>query len=119
MVFSTSIRQDFSDTGRSTGAYTIFYQGGTINHGKHVTGPVAQSGEESGYNVARIAGMAFAHFRMLFHELLNKDTDIVPEEDPLNILDSKSAVCMANNGKDTNHTSHIARRVHSVRNGEN
>ena len=25
---------------------------------------------------------------------------------------------MANNGKDTNHTSHISRRVHFVRNGE-
>ena len=31
---------------------------------------------------------------------------------------SKSAVCMSNNGKDTNHTRHIARRVHFVRNGE-
>ena len=56
---------------------------------------------------------------MLIHELLSKDTDIVPEEYPLNILDSKSAVCMASNGKDTNNTSHIDRRVHSVRNGEN
>ena len=34
-------------------------------------------------------------------------------------MDSKSAVCMDKNGKDTNHTRHIARRVHFVRNGEN
>ena len=27
--------------------------------------------------------MALAHFRMLIHELLNKDPDIVPEEAPL------------------------------------
>ena len=26
-----------------TGAYIIFYQGGTIDHGTHVPGPVAQS----------------------------------------------------------------------------
>ena len=56
--------------------------------------------------------MALAHFRIIFHELLNKDTDIVPDESPLIISDSKSAVCMADNGKDTKHTSHIARRIH-------
>ena len=63
--------------------------------------------------------MALARFRMLIHEFLNKDPDIVPESDPINILDDKSHVCMANNGKDTKHASHIARRVHFVRNGEN
>ena len=56
--------------------------------------------------------MTLAHFRMFIHELLNKDTDIVPEEAPLIIFYSKSAVCMANNGKDTNHKMHIAKRVH-------
>ena len=35
------------------------------------------------------------------------------------ILDSNSDVCIANNGKDTKHTSHISRRVHVLRNGEN
>ena len=49
---------------------------------------------------------------------LNKDPDIVPEEAPLNVLDSKSAMCMANNGKDNKHTRHIARRMHFVRDGE-
>ena len=44
--------------------------------------------------------MALAHFRMLIHELLNKNTDIVPDEAPLIILDSKSDVCMANIGRD-------------------
>ena len=56
---------------------------------------------------------------MLVHELLEKDPDIVPEEAPLIILDSKSAVCMTRTGKDTNNTSHIARRVHFVRNSKN
>ena len=51
--------------------------------------------------------MALAHFRMLIHELLNKYPDIVPEEAPLIVLDGKSAMCMAKNGKDTKHTRHI------------
>ena len=42
--------------------------------------------------------MALAHFRMLIHELLKNDTDIVPEEDILIVLDSKYAMCMAKNG---------------------
>ena len=54
---------------------------------------------------------------MLIYELLKKDPDIVPEEAPLIILDSKYAVCMANNGEDTKHIWHIARRVYLVRNG--
>ena len=59
-----------------------------------------------------------AYFRMLIHEFLSKDLDIVTEEAPIIILDSKFAVFMAKNGKDTNHTRHIAIRVHSVRNGK-
>ena len=41
MVFSDSSWQDFPDTGISTRSYTIFYQGGPIDHGTHVSGPVA------------------------------------------------------------------------------
>ena len=62
--------------------------------------------------------MALGHFRMLIHELLNKDTDIVPEESHLIFLDSKSSMCMSNNGKDTKHIRHISRRTHFVSNGE-
>ena len=62
--------------------------------------------------------MALEHFRMLIYELLNKHPDIVPKEAPLIVLDSKANMCMAKNGKDTKHTSHIARRIHFVSNGE-
>ena len=55
---------------------------------------------------------------MLIHELLNEDTDMVPKEAPLIVLDSKYAMCMAKNGKDTKHTRHITRRIYFVRNGE-
>ena len=50
MDFSDSSWKDFPETGRSTGAYNIFYQGGPIYHGTHVPGPVAQSSAESEYN---------------------------------------------------------------------
>ena len=67
MDFYDSIWQDCPDTGRSTGAYIIFYQSGPIDHGTHVPGPVAQSSAESEYNTACTAGMALAHFRMFIH----------------------------------------------------
>ena len=62
--------------------------------------------------------MVLANFRMLIHELLNKYPDIVPKEAPLIVLDSKSAMCMAKNGRDTKHTRHVARRMHFVSNRE-
>ena len=55
---------------------------------------------------------------MLIHELLNRYPDIVPEEAPLIVLDSKYDMCMANNGKNIKHTRQIARRIIFVRNGE-
>ena len=62
--------------------------------------------------------MAFSHFRMLLHELLNKNPAIVTEEDPLIVLDSKSAMCMAKNGKNTKYTRHISRGMNFITNGE-
>ena len=42
MGFYDSSCKDFPDTGRSTGAYIIFYQVGKIDHGTHVLVPVDQ-----------------------------------------------------------------------------
>ena len=92
MDFSDSSWQDCPDTGRSTGAYITFYRGGQIDHGTHLPVPVAQSSAESEYNAACTAGISLAHFRMLVHELLNEDPDMVPKEFPLIVLDSKSAM---------------------------
>ena len=50
--------------------------------------------------------------------MLNKYPDIVPEEIPLVVLGSKSAVFMFNNFKDTKHTNNIARRILFLSNGE-
>ena len=46
MDFSDYSLQYFPYTGRSTGAYIIFYQGGPINHVTHVPVPVSQSSAE-------------------------------------------------------------------------
>ena len=44
---------------------------------------------------------------------------MVPEEPPLIVSDSKSAIYMAKNGKDINtHIRHIAKIIHFVRNLE-
>ena len=43
---------------------------------------------------------------------------MVPKEAPLIVLDSKSAMCMAKNVKDTKNTRDISRMIHFVRNGE-
>ena len=42
MDFSDSSWKYCTETVINTGPYIIFYQGGTIDHGTHVTGPVAQ-----------------------------------------------------------------------------
>ena len=78
MAFSDSSCKDCPDTGRGTGEYIIFYQCCPIDHVTHVLGPVSQSSAESDYNSACTSGMALAHFRILRHWLLNKDTDKVP-----------------------------------------
>ena len=69
----------YPDTGRSTGAYIISYQGGPIDHVTHVPVPVARSSAESEYNSTCTAGMTLAYFRILIYELLNKYPDIVPD----------------------------------------
>ena len=51
--------------------------------------------------------MALPNFIMLINELLNKDPDLVSDEAPLIVLDSKSDMCMSKNGNDTNtHKAH-------------
>ena len=118
IAFSDYSWQDCPDTGRITGEYIIFYQGVPTYHVTPVTGPVAQSSSEINYNAACTLGIDLSHFRVLIREFLNKGSDIIPEEASLIILNSKSVVCVVKNGKYTNHTKHISRRVHFVLNGE-
>ena len=89
-----------------------------IDHFTHVTVIVAQYISKSEYNSACIVGMALAHFIMLNNYLMNKDPDVVPEQELVIILDRKSSLCMASNGKYTKHTRNISRRIKFVINGE-
>ena len=61
--------------------------------------------------------MDLARFRILIHELINEDPDMVPKEAPSIVLDSKSVMCMDKYVKDTKHTGHIVSRMHFVSNG--
>ena len=62
--------------------------------------------------------MSPAQFNILNNELLKKYPDVVPEQSSLIILYIKSAICMANNVKDTKHTRNISRRMNLKKNGE-
>ena len=55
--------------------------------------------------------MALENFRMLIHEFMNKYPDIVKEEAPLIVFNSKYDICMDKNGKDTKHKIHISRKM--------
>ena len=72
MILSDSSWQDFPDIGRSIGSYIIFYQGGPIDHGTHVPGPVAQASAESEYSVSYTEGMVLANFVVLIHQFLTR-----------------------------------------------
>ena len=50
MMFYDSRQQDYPYTGRSAGAYILFYQDETIDHLTHVPGPVSQYSAEIQYN---------------------------------------------------------------------
>jgi hypothetical protein len=102
--FSDSSWQDDPDTGRSTGCYIVFYQGGPVDHCTHVPTPVAQSSAESEYNAACTGCMSLAHFRVMNSELEGKQPDEVPSDPPLMILDSKAATDMSKNGRDSKQT---------------
>ena len=63
MTFSDSSWKYCPDTGRSTGSYIIFYQGGSIDYDTHVLGTFSQSSEDIDYNSAYTAGMAEGTFK--------------------------------------------------------
>ena len=96
----------------------MFYQGGPKNDCTHVIVPVDQYSAKSEFNSACTARISLAHFRISNNDLIRKHIYVVPEHAPLIILDTKSAVCMTKNGKETKQTRHISRRIHFVIKGE-
>ena len=112
-LFTDSSWQDCPDTGRSTGCYILYHQGGIIDCGSFVPTPVAMSSAEAEYNALAHAMQAIINSRQIVHELYGNRADT-----PLSIpffCDSESAIIMGKNSKDTKRTRHIQRRIHFVR----
>ena len=61
--------------------------------------------------------MNLSNLRILNNELLNKDSNVVPEQAPIIILDRNLDISMDMNGNETKHIRHISRGINLVRNG--
>jgi hypothetical protein len=113
--FSDSSWDDDVDHGRSTGCYIITCMGGVVDHSSNLPNPVALSSAEAEYNEGCLAMMATSHLRMLLAEFEGTTDDSM---EATNIyFDSKSAIAMGSNFRDTKHTRHILRRYHYIREG--
>jgi hypothetical protein len=76
-VFADSSWHDCPDTGRSTGGYHIFMQGGIVDSATMTfPTPVALSTAEAEYNNASAAATAIASMSMLTQDLKQLSTDI-------------------------------------------
>ena len=113
IAYSDSSWQDCPDTGRSTGAYLIFMQGGIIDAASFMPDPVALSSAEAEYNTCCVAGTAANACAMLVQELRGNDPDL-PLLVPI-LLDNWAAISMGESFRDTKHNCHILRRFHYTR----
>lgn len=106
---------DCPDTGRSTGSYQLFVQGGPVDFSTFVPAPVAMSSAEAENNAGAAAGLAMSHIRMLWNELNFEDPDDLLVPPILMLCDNKSAVMMANSEKDSTAQRHTKRRLMVMR----
>ena len=113
IAYSDSSWQDCPDTGRSTGGYVLFMQGGVVDAASCLPDPVALSSAEAEYNTCCVAGTAANACAMLIQEMLGNDPD-KPLGVPL-LLDNKAAISMGNSFRDTKHNRHVLRRYHYTR----
>jgi len=111
--FTNSSWNDDQDSGRSRGCFIITYMEGIVDHSSNMPDPVALSSAEAEYNEGCVAFMAASHLRMLLCEF----EGVRDEDTPATTIyfDSKSAIAIGANYKDTKHTRHIMRRYHYVR----
>ena len=106
---------DCPDTGRSTGSYQLFVQGGPVDFSTFVPAPVAMSSAEAENNAGAAAGLAMSHIRMLWNELNFEDPDDLLVPPILMLCDNKSAVMLANSEKDSTAQRHTKRRLMVMR----
>lgn len=122
ITFSDSSWNDYVDTGRSTGWYISFNQGGSTYYGSHIPVPVVMSSVEAEYISAAVACMRASHLRMLTYDLRSMgcyhyDQDIVKLEPDRIIIYNEATICMAKCNKDTAGNCHVAKRYHYVQQG--
>ena len=113
IVFTDSSWHDCPDTSRSTGCYYTYVFGSLVDSASFVPSPIALSSAEAEYNACAFAITAALHTKQLFNSFSHRHPD-----SPVTIalfVDSKSAICMMNNDKDTKRTRHIERRINFVR----
>jgi hypothetical protein len=113
VLVTDSSWQDCPDTGRSTGGFLSFYQGGIVDDGSVTPDPVAMSSAEAEYNQACVRTMRMSHTRQLVAEMHGLSTE-EPWAVPL-LLDNTAAISIGNSFRDTAHNRHILRRYHYVR----
>ena len=119
IFFSDSSWNGCIDTGRSTGGYISFNQGGPVDYGSHLPVPVAMSSGEAEYISAAVACMRASHLRILIYGLRHMgsneyDQDNVNMEPAIMIIDNEAAIAMAKCNKDMVGNRHLARRYHYV-----
>jgi hypothetical protein len=109
-VFADSLWQDCLDTGRSTGGYHIFLQGGIVDSAMTFPVPVALSSAKAVYNNASAAAVAAQALSMLIQDIFNADHN-APQRIPM-LLDNKACISMGESFRDTKHNRHIMRCYH-------
>ena len=107
--------QDCPDTGRSTGCYLLFDQGGVVDFSTFVPSPIAMSSAEAEMNAGACAYMAMSYLRMLNNDLNNEDTDLLWTPPIMMLCDNKSAVTIVNSDKDFKSQRHCKRRLMYMR----
>ena len=103
--------QDCPDTGRSTGAFLNFFQGGVVDFNSFLPTPVSMSSAEAENNSGAAACMSMSHLRMLRNELNCEDPDLLTDPPIMMICDSKGAILAANSEKDSTRMRHGKRRL--------
>ena len=121
--FSDSSWQDCPDTGKSTGGYKIFCQGGLIEANSTMPVPIALSSAEVEYMSCCNLGAMLFHLRELLYEFENlgrSDYDINGlhgQAPSMVLIDNQATVAMSKNYKVTAKNRHVGRRWHFVRRG--
>ena len=92
--------QDCPDTGRSTGAFVLFSQGGALDYNTFVPSPVAMLSAEAECIAGAMAGMAMSHIQMLQNKLSGYEADIIKNGPITMFCDSARAVTIVNSEKD-------------------